>query len=964
MPTSNYPFLARNQKTEEDKQRDNINSLWNQLGVIGVNGQNSFSTGYGNDNQLQPERPTGILNTNQGPRTVHEGERLDVEQNGEFSVTPASQVGGQANLQDIEQKSGMRGYQYGTITHPRDRVFSEKLNTPSDQSANEEFKEGFSRKSNIDAITNKSSPITTTIAPQMEQTISRTPGTIAPPSVTVKPVGSDMPVREAPKIAPQAPAQTLTVQKPTVQTPTAQTATSGRGSFSYGEAQEPAGATAQPATSGTRRGAFSYGEQPQEVAPVETPTPAEAPATTPDENIYEPYRERGLQRLERYADVESPREAAIRAGERERFAGEAAAAKGALTQEMAQYGIQGREAATESARLGRQIGSQESQLISDLRKQEGERAFTAARQIPGEARAEAGFEMAEKQLEFEREKYGDQQFTRMADDAQTTSFESWQQKYPDATREDYEIAREYKARQLKGMDIGNEAARLGVDSNRLQAFVTAVNQGSDLIAANTASGLNLNAEQYMGIKRDYTYEGQAQQATISRLIGELGDQRVNSISNMVGRGGSLDQINDAFGLDLSVDDFQNILGATPYGESQWQKTLGGANMLLQTMDPTNIAEAERVLEGVFPGISFDMNQLIQDVGADRYAQSMTDLATLASTFSTWDEAKKSAEGLNLIEDLGITEENAVEMFEGLKLNAIDEEWDAITESKAFQSFDEDTQQLIRDTLTAGLTGELEFDITPSYQVTDASGNLVQAFDNIADANKYLGENADKGYSVDEQKNYVYKNIMSGDTITIDNAGNVVGEGGAGERGIAESFDAFYGTIPGDEDVTLDAWIKAGKPKSYDEYLKLLPELPSTIPLESIEIEEYSDLLTKDNYEKLTAAYESNPDDVKDSEYYYELPSKEFVFNNVNYDLDMWGKRTTKLDGEFKEVLEKSVGKLMEFKTYELGGAEVIGFGDEGTKKVSGQLVKIIESPGSIQLQLKDKDGSYTNYVLA
>lgn len=727
MSTSNYPFLARNQKTEEDKQRDNINSLWNQLGVIGVNNQNSFFTGYGNDNQLQPERPTGILNTNQGPRTIHEGERLDVGQNGEFSVTPASQIGGQGNLQDIEQKFGMRGYQWGTPEYGK-RFTQEPKEWGTQQFG----------------------------APQKTAEVT-----------------ANLPERITPQIAPVS--QNI--------------ATSGtaRGSFGYGPTEE---SSPQIATSGTKRGAFSYGP----TEPETVPEPAQ-PTTTEDVNKYEPYMERGLQRLERYADVESPREAAIRAGERERFAGEAAAAQGALTQEMAQYGITGREAATASARLGRQIGARESQLMADLRKEEADRAFTAARQIPGEARATETQEFQREQLEFEKQKYGDQQFERMADAAQTTSFESWQKMFPDATQEDYNTAREYKARELKNMDIQNEAARLGVDSNRLQAFINAVNTGSDLATANQVSGLNLTADQYSGIKRDYTYEGQVQQATISRLIGELGDQRVNSISNMVGKGASLDQVNEAFGLDLSIDDFQNILGATPYGETKWQRTLSGANMLLQSMDPTNIAQAEGVLNDLFPGVTFDMGQLIQDVGADRYAQSMSDLAILASTFSTWDEAKTSAEGLNLINSLGMNNEQAAELFEGLKVNAIGDAWEAIENDPFYQNLlenDPDAAQLIKDTFVAGLTGELEFDITPSYHVTDEAGNLVQRFDNIADANKFLGENADKGYSVEEKKDYHMRSLYTGDTFNFDNNGKNLDEK---PTTISGKWDEFEKTIP-------------------------------------------------------------------------------------------------------------------------------------------------------------------------
>lgn len=679
MTSSNYPFLARNQKTEEERQKENIDALWDRLGVIGLPGKQSFFTGYGNDKQLQPERPTGILNTNQGPKTVHEGEQVNIEPDGQFGVIPASQLGGQENLQTMERENNMEGYQLGK------------------------------------------SPDDNTII----------------------------------------------------------------------------------------------------------------------DDTYKPYTTRGLQRLERYADYESPVNTAIREGERERFAGEAVAAKGALAQEQAQMGIKGREAATEEARLGRQIGAQENELMSNLRKQESEQAFTAARQLPGEAVTARG-------VDFERQKYGDQEFTRMADDAQTTSYETWKQKYPDATEEDYTTAREYKARQLQSMDIANQtasenlyqlkksdkwndaqqflnagdydnyaalvkqitgrtinytqfvedrdyvlrtreqtitagdiandAARYGLNDAEMQSVVRDINSGVPVDTINSQYGTEFTQDDRDSIAARYDSE-------LLSLKNRVGDEIYSSLQEMINGGSSLEAINDRaryYGMgEISNSEYMKMLDATPLGERTWERNLQYSNMLLQSQDPDNIVKAQRILKELFPfmgyDVTFDVDQLINDIGAERFAGALTDMATLASTYDTWEEAKASAEGLNLIETLGggweDSEGNAARMFQGLKWNELDKEWDAIEQSKRYQNLlrtDPEAAELISQTFTKGLTGELEFDIKPVYNVTDETGKFVQSFDNIVDANKFLGENADKGYIVNESSNYIYKDIVSGDTVTVNN----------------------------------------------------------------------------------------------------------------------------------------------------------------------------------------------------
>lgn len=337
-----------------------------------------------------------------------------------------------------------------------------------------------------------------------------------------------------------------------------------------------------------------------------------------------------------------------------------------------------------------------------------------------------------------------------------------------------------------------------------QDFEYAAQYGSDadvIDAYKSVTGKELDPNSVAEI-RGYARAKRAQDITsgnieLDRLKNAYGDEAWNSIQGMIGDGSSLDQINERLteqGKNLmSFNDFQSVRGATALGQREWERGLSAASMLLQTNDAKNIVEAEAKLNELFPGVTFDMGQLISDVGSDRFAQSMTDMATISSTFDTWEEAKTSVDGMNLISKLGIDEAKAKEMFIGLKLNVIDEEWKAIEESdwfKALKASDPAAAELVSNTFTAGITGELEFDIQPVYNIVDGSGEFIKSFDNVAEANTYLGENASRGYSVQKKSNYIYKDMGTGDTVTVNN-----GTGGATSGGeIVETARMAYARL--------------------------------------------------------------------------------------------------------------------------------------------------------------------------
>lgn len=615
-----------------------------------------------------------------------------------------------------------------------------------------------------------------------------------------------------------------------------------------------------------------------------------------------------------------------------------------------------------------------------------------------------------EEFDFELQKYGDQEFARMADDAQNMSFDTWQQKYPTATFEDYTKANEFRDRQLETMDvniasgweslaqlkksdqwadakrfldagdiqgyanyvqqitgrplnwtqlqniqnyndtmmrlgidaqtIANDAARLGVNAGQLDAFIFAVNNGADKDAANQASGLNLTDDQFFELRRNYTYEGQMQKATITSVNNRVGNEIFDSVMEMINGGASLDRVNQRYpNLKLTLPEYTDLRENTTAGQAEWNKSVSAMTALFSSGDPNNLREASKMFGDLFPGVSFSVDQMIQDIGADRFAKNLTDLATLASTFDTWEEAKASAEGLGIINGIGmgvgtsydvidsngnvvktvdnpdeaydatrvkgysvrVNTSQAQELFEGLKINALDEEWKTISSSDFYKSLPVDSQNLIRDTLTAGLTGELEFDITPAFEVVDKNGNFVKEFDNIIDVNKFIGDNASKGYTYNQTKHYVYKNILTGDQVTINNQGNVVEGGGS----------------------------KTDPIKGLDE----------------LDVTNYYQLTDRTGTNTLFETFKNDPKALRESEYYYKVPSVDYLLENAEFKINPnTGVRSTKINDKFRSDLDNNIGKFVE-----------VPFKNE---IISGQLVDYIETPVTVQLKIKLEDGTF------
>lgn len=379
----------------------------------------------------------------------------------------------------------------------------------------------------------------------------------------------------------------------------------------------------------------------------------------------------------------------------EKFKGEEQAAKEALTQQLGQEGVGGREARTEQAMQSRQIGQAEADVMSDLAQQEGQQAFQAAQQLPGLAQNQqqigqgqqqidnqnAQFlaslsqnnEQFKEQLDFAKQKYGDLEGQRIAADiAQGLTYDQIKAKYPNVTQADY--------------DSIKAAGPIGQQEWQKEAWQKQFNFEQD----------------------QWDYNNQQ----------------------------------NAFNTLLNSGDFDN---------------------------------AAKMFESIY-GESIDFSHLKSEVAANKFNEAFNNMNGLIAAGTSWDQALKVMKTDGSFEKLGMTEGDAQAFYEEAQLMA-----DPLY--KAFKMADTWVEQGIitqeqADDFNAFLawstTNPQGVDIEDGFSVKDKDGNEVGFFTNEADALKFINDNPNSGYTSEAMENHITVNDNSGTgTGTGTNTGDQV-----------------------------------------------------------------------------------------------------------------------------------------------------------------------------------------------
>lgn len=519
MYKSRYPWL-KDMKESSKKKSGNIElTKITILGGSPISGRTDISfTGYGEDGQLQPNKPTGMFGSIGGSVMEHEGEARIEYPDGEKTVIPANQLN-QDMLASLEKKTGMQGARTGGTFQPGGMA-----QNPVDLAQG--IKAGVAQPSPMGGITPRQ--------PQAQQPAQR-PGMQtaslggAPTSPTPggpwdpfnKDKWQDLINKKKP-IVPQPidPGDVIKPIDPGVIIPQDIVGPDQIGPGDVIKPIDPGTIIPQditvprPAVHNQNLFATQPAVHNQNLLATQPITP---PPDPEDKGSIE--YQQALQRLKKYSDGISPVDQKIREEERMRLAGEEAAARMALEQQGAQLGLSQREMLMEQALLGREFGAQETALMAALRKGESDKAFQASMALPGAT-------LAGMQMAFEKKKWED-----MSDfEKQKWNWdkEAWQKQF-DLSKEQWNKAFDFgkeKWDYQQKMDFASQLLQQGGPENYKKVsemFKGMFGEGVDFTNA-------LNEENYQNFGKG-----------------------MNSINEMLANGLGADEIIEAMKKDGSYD---------------------------------------------------------------------------------------------------------------------------------------------------------------------------------------------------------------------------------------------------------------------------------------------------------------------------------------------------------------------------------------------------------------------------
>jgi hypothetical protein len=302
---------------------------------------------------------------------------------------------------------------------------------------------------------------------------------------------------------------------------------------------------------------------------------------------------------------------------------------------------------------------------------------------------------------------------------------------------------------MQGMSFEEDKSRYK-DTADWKEYETAIAAG-DFDTAGAAykriTGNDISMDQ-MKLNQTYLNKKQEQDITqgdlaITSLKTKIGDEKWNSIQSRIAGGASLSQVNAEYpGLNLTQADYKNMYDATPLGERTWERNMSYAKTLLEAGGSANITAAAGIFNQAFPGTGIDFSKLITADNAATVNQGMAQMSDLIAAGMDYDAAIDVMKKNGTLTMLGMDDATVEKVYRGMKVNAIDEQWNAIADSDWYKTQLNDDQRKDMSTFfTAVLSGELDYSIQKEYTVTAKDGTKsTMYFNNEADANAYGSTN--------------------------------------------------------------------------------------------------------------------------------------------------------------------------------------------------------------------------------
>lgn len=115
---------------------------------------------------------------------------------------------------------------------------------------------------------------------------------------------------------------------------------------------------------------------------------------------------------------------------------------------------------------------------------------------------------------------------------------------------------------ITSQDLANVSSQLGIDVNRSQAVIDAVNNGATLDYVNRTYGTSITPEQFNGLQKKYYQSITAGDMELESLKTKVGDEKFASTVNRITAGASLDTINSSLGINMSKDEYNQMFEAS------------------------------------------------------------------------------------------------------------------------------------------------------------------------------------------------------------------------------------------------------------------------------------------------------------------------------------------------------------------------------------------------------------------
>ena len=214
---------------------------------------------------------------------------------------------------------------------------------------------------------------------------------------------------------------------------------------------------------------------------------------------------------------------------------------------------------------------------------------------------------------------------------------------------------------------------------------------------------------------------------IEQLQSQLGSSNWNEIQAMIDSGASMERVNAKLtekGLTpLSTAEFSSMLNAGTLGQQNWNRQLTAANMLLSTPGESNKTAAAAVYQNLFPGVDFDFSELVSMENSERFSTGLSQMASYVTTGADFDEVLTAMQKDGTLDKMGMDESQAAQLYNSMRINSIDAEWDEYSNSDFFKGLSPDEQAEASEFFKAKTLGNLDYDTLHEYEIYNPDGSL-------------------------------------------------------------------------------------------------------------------------------------------------------------------------------------------------------------------------------------------------